>query len=111
MGAIGGVAAGPTAPAAASCSHAHPDKADNGPLRVTGSGVAMRTGPHLGCRVVDRFDNHSYMSPWCYTEGDWVTRGNASMQTWSFVSLAALGEPSGWMSDLYLEHNGANVHC
>ncbi|WP_328470808.1 hypothetical protein OHA21_05500 [Actinoplanes sp. NBC_00393] len=72
--------------------------------------MTMRTGPHIGCDPVSYFSG-TYMTPWCWTSGDNVTRGNQSSNTWSFVSVAAWGEPVGWMSDLYLEQNGANRHC
>lgn len=109
---VGSVVLGPAAPASASCSHSHPDvSSHNDYLQVTGDNVTMRKGPHRTCDPVETFDKGTYMYPFCYTTGDTVTRGGATYSTWSYVRLAALGEPEGWISDAYLTNAGADVHC
>ncbi len=106
-----GLVSGLATPAAASCSHAHSPISTNGPIQITGDSVAMRTGPHTSCGLVDRFYTGDYMTPHCWVAGDSVTRGSYTYGTWSYVSLFGLGEPGGWVSDAYLSDDGADTHC
>ncbi|BEL11335.1 hypothetical protein Q0Z83_095260 [Actinoplanes sichuanensis] len=80
-------------------------------IRVTGSDVAMRRGPHSSCGVIDRFSSGTDMYPWCYVQGDPVTRNGTTYRTWSRVHLAAVGDPEGWISDAYLSNGGADNPC
>lgn len=73
--------------------------------------MAVRTGPHTSCGLVDRFYTGDYVTPHCYTVGDAVTRDGITYRTWSFVHLTALAEPYGWVSDAYLTKGGADRAC
>lgn len=101
----------PASPAAASCSHVHSDLSSNGYIQITAESVAMRTGPHTSCGLITRWYTGDYMYPHCYIVGDSVKRGTVTFSTWSWVSLAAHGDPEGWVSDAYLSGGGANTRC
>ncbi len=103
------VVGGSATPASASCTHSSRD-AGSALLYVTGTDVAVRSGPHTSCGLNYRAPNGLIMNAHCYVTGDTVKSGGISYTTWSRVSVWG-GGPGGWMSDAFLENGGAPYRC